>query len=160
MKQRWFCVDSKSNFVLLSWYLKNYNLYINVEKINLFQRRNNVILSKLNQRWNSTLKQRWFWVDTENNFILILWYWRNYNLEINVEIVTVFQRRNNVILSTLNQRRNLTLKQRWFWVDTKKLFAPILWCSKSYSLYINAVKTLYFNVETTSFDQRCINIEI
>ena len=32
-----------------------------------------------------------------------------------------FQRRNNVSLSTLNQRRNLTLKQRGFWVDTKKV---------------------------------------
>ena len=29
-----------------------------------------------------------------------------------VEMITVFQRRNNVSLSTLNQRRNLTLKQR------------------------------------------------
>ena len=33
--------------------------------------------------------------------------------------MTVFQRQNNVSLLTLNQRRNLTLKQRWFWVDTK-----------------------------------------
>ena len=31
---------------------------------------------------------------------------------INVEKVTVFQRRNDDSLSTLNQRRNLTLKQR------------------------------------------------
>ena len=31
---------------------------------------------------------------------------------INVEKVTVFQRRNDASLSTLNQRRNLTLKQR------------------------------------------------
>ena len=30
----------------------------------------------------------------------------------NVEMITVFQRRNNVSLSTLNQRRSLTLKQR------------------------------------------------
>ena len=51
--------------------LKNYNLYINVEKITVFQRQNNVILSTLNQRWNLTLKQRWFWVDTENRFILM-----------------------------------------------------------------------------------------
>ena len=71
LKQRWFCVDSKRNFVLISWHLENYNLYINVEKITLFQRRNNVILSTWNQRWNLTLKQCWFWVDTENNFILM-----------------------------------------------------------------------------------------
>ena len=43
------------------------------------------------------------------------------NLHINVEKITVFQRRNNVSLSTLNQRRDLTLKQRWFWVDTKNV---------------------------------------
>ena len=53
--------------------LKNYNLYINVEKITVFQRQNNVILSTLNQRWNLTLKQRGFWVDTKNNFVLMLW---------------------------------------------------------------------------------------
>ena len=44
---------------------------------------------------------------------------RNFNLYINVEEITVFQRRNNVILSTLKQLENLPLKQRWFWVDTK-----------------------------------------
>ena len=33
-------------------------------------------------------------------------------LYINVEKITVFQLRNNVSLSTLNQSRNLTLKQR------------------------------------------------
>ena len=35
-------------------------------------------------------------------------------LYINVEKITVFQRRNNVSLSTLNQRRKLTLKKRRF----------------------------------------------
>ena len=72
--RRWNNVDfglTLRNFVLISWYLKNYNLYINVEKITVFQRRNNVILSTLNQRWNLTLKQRWLWVDTENRFILM-----------------------------------------------------------------------------------------
>ena len=33
------------------------------------------------------------------------------SLYINVEEVTLFQRRNNVSLSMLNQRRNLTFKQ-------------------------------------------------
>ena len=42
-------------------------------------------------------------------------------LYINVEKITVFQRRSNVSLSTLNQRRNLTLKQCWFWVYNKKV---------------------------------------
>ena len=31
---------------------------------------------------------------------------------INVEKISVFERQNNVALSTLNQRRSLTLKQR------------------------------------------------
>ena len=47
---------------------------------------------------------------------------RNCNLYINVEEITVFQRRNNVILSTLKHYENLTLKQRWFWVDAKTNF--------------------------------------
>ena len=42
-------------------------------------------------------------------------------LYINVEKITVFQRRSNVSLSTLNQRRNLMLKQCWFWVYNKKV---------------------------------------
>ena len=40
--------------------------------------------------------------------------------------MTIFQRRNNVSLSTLNQRRSLTLKQRWFWVDSKKLLSSMI----------------------------------
>ena len=88
----------------------------------VFQRRNNVSLSTLNQRRNLTLKQRWFWVDHKTIFVLMLQWLRNFNLYINVEEITVFQRRNNVILSTLKQHQNLTLKQRWFWVDTKTNF--------------------------------------
>ena len=46
--------------------------------------------------------------------------------------MTVFQRRNNVSLSTLNQHRNLTLKQRWFWVDSQKLLSlTILQCFRT-----------------------------
>ena len=49
--------------------------------------------------------------------------------------MTVFQRRNNVSLSTLNQRRNLTLKQRWFWVDSQKLLSlTILQCFRTATL--------------------------
>ena len=44
----------------------------------------------------------------------------------NVEMINVFQRRNNISLSTINQRRNLTLKQRWFWVDYKNIFGLML----------------------------------
>ena len=49
--------------------------------------------------------------------------------------MTVFQRRNNVSLSTLNQRRNLTLKQPWFWVDSKKLLSlTIMQCLRTVAL--------------------------
>ena len=49
--------------------------------------------------------------------------------------MTVFQRRNNVSLSTLSQRRNLTLKQRWFWVDSKKLLSlTIIQCLRTVTI--------------------------
>ena len=49
--------------------------------------------------------------------------------------MAVFQRRNNVSLSTLNQRRNLTLKQPWFWVDSKKLLSlTIIQCLRTVTL--------------------------
>ena len=47
----------------------------------------------------------------------------------NVEMITVFHRWNNVSLSLLNQRQNLKLKQRWFWVDHKNVFV-LMFCSK------------------------------
>ena len=37
--------------------LKNKNIYNDIEKINVFQHRNNISLSTLNERQNSTLKQ-------------------------------------------------------------------------------------------------------
>ena len=40
----------------------------------------------------------------------------------NVEMITVFPRRNNFSLSMLNQRRSLKLKQHWFLVDHKNIF--------------------------------------
>ena len=71
--------------------------------------------------WNLTVKQRWFWVDHKGIFVLKLCL-RNCNLYINVEEITVFQRRNNDILSTLKQYQNLSLKQRRFCFDTKTSF--------------------------------------
>ena len=111
LKQCWFWVDSKNN------------LYINVEKVAVFQRRNNVSLSTLNRRQTLTLKQRWFWVYSKKQFYsYIMMLEKLKNLYANVETLTVFQCRNSVSLSTLNQRQNLTLKQRSFWVDSKKQF--------------------------------------
>ena len=49
--------------------------------------------------------------------------------------MTVFQRRNKVSLSTLNPRRNLMLKQRCFWVDSRKLLPlTIIQCLKTVTL--------------------------
>ena len=91
----------------------------------------NVDLSTLIHRSNSTLKQRWFWVDSKTQFCSYIPMLEKLKLYIKVEKITVFQRRNNVSLSTLNQRRNLTLKQRWFWVDSKNNFVLISSCLKN-----------------------------
>ena len=89
--------------------------------ITVSERRNKVSLSTLNQGRNLTLKQRWFWVDSKKAILFINHdVWKITNLYINIKNMTVFQRRNNVSLSTLNERRKLTSKQRWFWVDSKK----------------------------------------
>ena len=49
--------------------------------------------------------------------------------------MTVFQRRNDISLSTLNQHRNLTLKERSFWVDSKKLLSlTIIQCLRTVTL--------------------------
>ena len=106
--------------------MKNQNL--NVDKVTVFQRGNNVNLLTSNQRWNLTLKQRWSWVDSKTQFCSYITILEKLKLYINVEKITVFQRRKNVSLSTLNQRRNLRLKQRWFWVGSKNIFV-LMFCS-------------------------------
>ena len=74
-------------------------LYINVEKITVFQRRNNVCLSTVSQRQKSMLFSHNMMQEKSKSLY-------------NVEMITAFQRRNNVSLSLLNQRRNLKSKQR------------------------------------------------
>ena len=51
---------------------------------------------------------------TLKRIVFVLWYKRNYIIYINVKEITVSQHRDSVILSTLNQRQKLTLKQRSF----------------------------------------------
>ena len=161
LKQRCFWVDTGKLFTPILWCSKNYSLYINAVKITVFQRRNNVIWSTLYQRRNFTSKQRWFWVETKNNFVLMLWSLRDCNFFIDVEKITVFQRWNNVILSTLNQRRNLTLKQRWFWVDTKNFLLLLYYDVQGIIIFIFMSKWyLSFNIETTSLCQRQFNVKI
>ena len=83
-----------------------------------------------------TLKQRWFWADSKK-VILFIYHdvWKTTNLYINIKKMTVFQRRNKVSLSTLNPRRNLMLKQLWFWVDSRKLLSlTIIQCLKTVTL--------------------------
>ena len=61
--------------------------------------------------------------------------WKIANIYINIKKMTVFQRQNNVILSKLNQHRNLMLKQHWFWVDSKKLLSlTIIQCLRTVPL--------------------------
>ena len=104
--------------------------------ITVSERRNKVSLSTLNQGRNLTLKQRWFWADSKKAILFINHdVWKITNLYINIKNMTVFQRRNNVSLSTLNERRKLTVKQRWFWVDSKKrLSLMIMQCLKTVTL--------------------------
>ena len=89
-------------------------------------------------RWFNVIYQRWFldqiqcWNNVDfglilkHNFVFISWNLKNQNFYINVEKIAVFERRNNVSLSTLNQRRSLTLKQCWFWVDCKTQFCSYI----------------------------------
>ena len=74
--------------------------------------------------------------------------------------MTVFQRRNNVVLSKLNQRQNLTLKQCCFWVDNENILLLSYDARKIIVFTLTLQRYLYFNVEVTSFDQRCINVKI
>ena len=69
---------------------------------------------------------------------------KNCNLCINVEKITVKQRRNHVTLSMLKQSRNLTLKQRLFWIDTKINFVLLLYSTDT---------TRRINVEITLIPQ-------
>ena len=83
-----------------------------------------------------TLKQRWFWADSKKAILFIYHdVWKITNFYINIKKMTVFQCRNNVNLSTLNQRPSLMLKQRWFWVDSKNLLSlTIIQCLRTVTL--------------------------
>ena len=115
LKQRWFWVDSKTQFCSYIMKLEKLKSYTNVEKITVFQHRNNVCLSTVNQRQKSTPFSYNMILEKSKSFY-------------DVEMITLFQRRNNFSLATLNQRRNLKLKQRWSWVDHKNIFV-LMFCS-------------------------------
>ena len=84
----------------------------NVEMTIVFQCRNNVSSLTLNHCQHLILKQRSFWVDSKTHFCSDITILEKLKLCINVKKITILQRRNNVNLMTLNQRRNLTFKQR------------------------------------------------
>ena len=107
----WLC-DTREIIILIIP-LKQWP-YFNAETTSLYPRLINVE--------NLTLKQRWFWLDTNKLFTPVLWCSINYSLCINAVKITVFQCRNKVIWSTLYQRQKLMLKQRWFQVDSNNLF--------------------------------------
>ena len=95
---------------------------------------NNVDSTLICQSWFIDTIQRWNNIDSGLNWKTILFSYHDPQKKKNyiiVDKITVFQLRNSVSLSTLNQRRNLTLKQRWFWVDSKNNFALISWCLKN-----------------------------
>ena len=88
------------------------------------------------------------------------WCLRNYKLYMNVEKTTVFQRQNNVVLSTLNQRRNLTLKKSWIWVDTKAVLFLCFDVWESIKCILTLKRQLYFKVVKTSFCRNWTNVNI
>ena len=69
---------------------------------------------------------------------------------LNVEKIAVFERRNNVSLSTLK----FNVEATWILGCHSKHFVLMPWCSRNYNLYINVEKVCIFNVETVSFYQR------
>ena len=84
-----------------------------------------------------TLKQCSFGVDSKKQFCYY-----------NVEKITVFERQNNVTLSTLNQRGSFTLRQRYFGLTLKNNYVLChdVWKIK---IFISTLKRWpYFNVET------------
>ena len=64
--------------------------------------------------------------------------------------MTVFQRRNNVSLSALNQRQNLTLKQRLFWFHTKIILSIMLY---QQTQHVESLSELRRHVNTDEFSR-------
>ena len=100
--------------------------YINFEKITVFQRQNNVSSSTLNQRWNLTFKQRWFWVDSEKPILFLYhdaWKIKIFIQRWNDDRISTWKQRHfiNVNPKTAGGGVNLTSWQ-WFWVDAKTNF--------------------------------------
>ena len=97
----------------------------------------------------------------KTNFVFISCSYVKLKSSIKIEKITILEHRNNVSLSTLNQRPNLTLKQRWFWADPKKAILSIYHDFWKIKIFISILKRWpYFNVETTSVYQRWINVGI
>ena len=70
-------------------------------------RTTNAILPTLNQRQNLMLKQHWPWVDTENNFILMLWY----SKKLWYSIIYTYRSKDNPF-SKLKQRHFVNVKSK------------------------------------------------
>ena len=91
------------------------------------------------QRWFIDQIQRWNNVDFGLTLktILFLYHdaWKAKNFILTLKWF-VLQRRNNTCLSTLYQRQKWTLKQSWFWVDSKTQFC-------SYIMKLEELKSLY-----------------
>ena len=119
-----------------------------------YQRWNNVLFSTLILSSSLTLKRSWIKVEVENSFVLMLSRLRNHKLYINVEKATITQHLSKIILSTLNQRRNLTLKQLWIWVGSpQKVY--FWWYDKlrNDKLYTETIETTLFSWYWASHDE-------
>ena len=98
-------------------------------------------MSTLNQRQNLMLKQHWPWVDTENNFVLMLWY----SKKLWYSIIYTYRSKDNPF-SKLKQRHFVNVKSKskfnveatliLGWHGKKKLF----WCSRNYNFHTLTLK--------------------
>ena len=112
LKQPSFWVDSKTHFCSYLMMVEKLKSLYNVQMATVFQCRNSVSSLTLNHCENLILKQRSFWVESETHFCSDITILEKSKLCISIKKITILQRRNNVNLITLNQRPNLTFKQR------------------------------------------------
>ena len=112
-----------------------------------------------NWRRNLIFKERWFYVDAKNNFVLMLWYDAHINayinLYINVEKIYISKSKINHFFDVksklkFNVKSRLILGLHWI----KFLLTLWLWCSRIYKIYDNVENKMYFNVDTRSFYRR------
>ena len=118
------CIPSKHSTLTQRWYMLKWRCDVTM----LIPRRFLNVNSSIKFNIEASLKKLFSYHDG----------WK-INIFINIEKITICQRRSNFSLSILNQCRNLMSKQRWFWVDPKKQFhyyIMLLYKTKLFIFYL------------------------